>query len=270
MLSAAARHSASVQRPTRGAAAASAPAVPDKAAYIPIPDSTGTVDNYDELYPASKWTDPHHYLKTSESVEESISDALANGFTYYMDERDKDWLDKNNEEARGEGTSAQGALSAAGTATRTSQRSAKAKGKEPDVQQPVVMTEDEFELVMGLFEKVTHEKTAYLHHVSRRDDGDAQSPDRIRSQGLESGGHFPPFSDYQDTFGSPLPPDTFAAFAVPAWISPPAQMIRYAKLIYPYWKERRIERGGHRVIPALNVRMILLSLLSRIYPPLSF
>lgn len=264
MLSAAARHSASVQRPTRGAAA-SAPAAPDRAAYIPIPDSTGTVDNYEELYPASKWTDPHHYLKTSECVEESISDALANGFTYYMDERDKDWLDKNNEEARGEGTSAQGALSTAGTATRTSQRSAKAKGKEPDVPQPVVMTEDELELVMGLFEKVTNEKTAYLHHVSRRDECGPQIAHYLDLQGLESGGHFPPFSDYQDTFASPLPPDTFAAFVVPSWIPPPPQMLRYAKLVYPYWKERRIERGGHRVIPALNVSMILFFFLSQTY-----
>jgi hypothetical protein len=82
-----------------------------------------------------------------------------------MDERDKEWLDKNNEEARGEGTSAQGAVSTPGTATRTSQRSAKAKGKEPDVAQPIVISEDEFELVMGLFEKVTHEKTEFLHHV---------------------------------------------------------------------------------------------------------
>lgn len=80
-----------------------------------------------------------------------------------MDERDKEWLDKNNEEARGEGTSAQGAVSASGT--RTSARSAKAKGKEPEASQPVVVSEDEFELVMGLFEKVTHEKTEYLHHV---------------------------------------------------------------------------------------------------------
>jgi enhancer of polycomb-like protein len=82
-----------------------------------------------------------------------------------MDERDKEWLDKNNEEARGEGTSAQGAVSTSGTTTRTSQRSAKAKGKEPDVAQPIVISEDEFELVMGLFEKVTHEKTEFLHHV---------------------------------------------------------------------------------------------------------
>ena len=82
-----------------------------------------------------------------------------------MDERDKEWLDKNNEEARGEGTSAQGAL--AGTSTRSG-RSAKAKGKDPEVSQPAVMTEDEFELVMAIFEKVTHEKTEFLHHVRKK------------------------------------------------------------------------------------------------------
>jgi enhancer of polycomb-like protein len=87
-----------------------------------------------------------------------------------MDERDQEWLDKNNEEARGEGTSAQGAVSAGGTSTRSgsSLRSAKAKGKEPEVSKPLVISENEFELVMGLFEKVTHEKTEYLHHVSNR------------------------------------------------------------------------------------------------------
>ena len=96
-------------------------------------------------------------------MEENITDGIANGFTYYMDERDQEWLEKNNEEARGEGTSAQGALSVSGT--RTSARSAKAKGKEPEALLPVVITEDEFELVMGIFEKVTHERTEYLHHV---------------------------------------------------------------------------------------------------------
>ncbi len=41
----------------------------------------------------------------------------------------------------------------------------KEKGKEPDISQPVVISEDEFELVMGVFEKVTHEQTEYLHHM---------------------------------------------------------------------------------------------------------
>jgi enhancer of polycomb-like protein len=153
-----------------------------------------------------------------------------------MDERDKEWLDRNNEEARGEGTSAQGALSASGATTRSglSQRSAKAKGKEPESTQPLAITEDEFELVMGIFEKVTHDTTEFLHH------------------GLESGMAFPPFTDYQEAFSSPLPPSMFATFTVPTWIPQPALLLRLAKVIYPYWRDRRIERKGHRIIPILN------------------
>ena len=67
---------------------------------------------------------------------------------------------------------------------------------------------------------------------------------------------FPPFSDYQDVFSSPLPSSMFATYTVPEWIPPPATLLRIAKAIYPYWKERRIERGGHRIIPALNVGLV--------------
>jgi enhancer of polycomb-like protein len=126
------------------------PEKPAAPAFIPTPDSTGIVDNYEELYPSCRWKDPSTYVCISLSTEEQIADGLAGGFTYYMDERDKEWLDKNNEEARGEGTSAQGAVSTSGT--RTSARSAKAKGKEPDVTQPVAISEDEFELVVGVYE----------------------------------------------------------------------------------------------------------------------
>lgn len=122
------------------------------------------VDNYGELYPLDRWKDPATFVKSSDTVEESIFSALANGFIYYMDERDKDWLDKSNEEARGEGTSAQGAMSS--TSTRSG-RSSKAKGKDPEFNQPIAMSEDEFELVMAIFEKLTHEKTPFLYHVSR-------------------------------------------------------------------------------------------------------
>jgi len=51
--------------------------------------------------------------------------------------------------------------------TRTSVRSANAKGKEPESLFPVVISEDEFELVIGIFEQVTHERTGFLHHVRR-------------------------------------------------------------------------------------------------------
>ncbi|KAI0659248.1 enhancer of polycomb-like-domain-containing protein [Cubamyces menziesii] len=238
---AASRHQAA--RSTRAAEKESAPA-----AYIPTPDSTGIVPNYEELYPSGRWKDPITYVKSSDTVEEATSFALANGFIYYMDERDKEWLDKNNEEARGEGTSAQGAMS--GTSTRSG-RSAKAKGKEPDVTQPVSMTEDEFELVMAIFEKVTHEKTEFLHHVGNQS---SRNEHVFKgNQGLEQGAPFPPFSDYQDTFASPLKPDLFAVYQVPEWVPSPQQMLRYARVVYPYWRERRQERGGHRIIPTVNL-----------------
>ena len=43
----------------------------------------------------------------------------------------------------------------------------KGKGNEPEVAQPLTISENEFELVMGLFEKITHKKTEFLHHVCR-------------------------------------------------------------------------------------------------------
>jgi len=138
-------------------------------AFIPTPDSTGIVANYEYIcridgrIPSPSCRKEHllNDRPTSQTVDESLFNGIAGGFTYYMDERDKEWLDKNNGEARGEGTSAQGALSTSNT--RTSARSAKAKGKEPDISQSVVISEDEFKLVMGVFEKVTHERTEYLH-----------------------------------------------------------------------------------------------------------
>jgi enhancer of polycomb-like protein len=158
------RHQAHAQRPTRGGSTAP----PAPTAFIPTPDSTGIVDNYEELYLPGRWIDPATYIRTSETIDAFLESGLNDQFTYYMDERDKEWLDRNNEEARGEGTSAQGAVSASGTTTRSgsSTRSAKAKGKEPDVIQPVMILEDEFELAMGLYERWTFEKTPFLHHVS--------------------------------------------------------------------------------------------------------
>lgn len=244
VLSEAAQRNYSTQRPSRGA---NDKKVTPPAAYIPTPDSTGIVDNYEQLYPPNKWKDPVTYVCTSTTVEEATSYALAHDCTYYMDERDKEWLDKNNEEARGEGTSVQGAMS---STVRSSSRSAKAKGKEPELSSPVVVSDDEFELVVGLLEKVTHEKTEHLHLVSASAPAKHLAHPERQSLG---GMPFPPFSDYQDTFSSPLAPSDFAAFTVPSWIPPPSALLRIARAIYPHWKERRLEREGHRIIPTLNV-----------------
>lgn len=135
-------------------------------AYIPTPDAAGVVDNWEELYPASRWVDPSSYVKFSYTVEETLPRPLNDGFTYVMDERDLAWLEKNNAEARGEGTSSQAAPAAAGTTTRSGgSRTSKGKGKEADAPLPVHISEDDFELVMGLFEKLTHDKTPFLHVV---------------------------------------------------------------------------------------------------------
>ncbi|KAN0132706.1 hypothetical protein V8E53_009377 [Lactarius tabidus] len=142
--------------------------------FIPILDNTGLVENHKSLYPTDQWHEPFSYVKTSETIEETTQDSLLH---YLMDGCDNEWLDKNNEEACGKGTLAQGAVSTSGTTMRTSQLSAKMKGKDPDIVQPIVILEDEFELVMGLFE-VTHEKTEFLH------------------PGLEQGSSFPPFANY--------------------------------------------------------------------------
>ena len=64
---------------------------------------------------------------------------------------------------------------------------------------------------------------------------------------------FPPFSDYQETLSAALAPATFATFTAPPWVPTPSQLTRIARIIYPYWRERRTERGGHRIIPTLNV-----------------
>jgi enhancer of polycomb-like protein len=64
---------------------------------------------------------------------------------------------------------------------------------------------------------------------------------------------FPVFSEYQDVFTVPLPTSIFATYSPPTWIPNPPALLKLAKAIYPYWKERRIERGGYRIIPTLNV-----------------
>ncbi|THU87120.1 hypothetical protein K435DRAFT_782619 [Dendrothele bispora CBS 962.96] len=33
-------------------------------------------------------------------------------------------------------------------------------------------------------------------------------------------------------------------------------LVSIARSVYPYWKERRLERPGHRIVPILNVSQI--------------
>lgn len=144
-----------------GSGRASKPNEEVASASIPIPDATGVVDDWQKQYPSGRWVDPNAYVKASDSIEQSIEGFLLNGISYDMDERDVAWLDKHNSAAKGEGTSA-----SAGSPDRL--RAAKMRGKDASSpEQPsFVITENEFELTMGLFEKFTDEKCPYLHLVS--------------------------------------------------------------------------------------------------------
>ncbi|KIY63417.1 hypothetical protein CYLTODRAFT_137134 [Cylindrobasidium torrendii FP15055 ss-10] len=197
--------------------------------YIPTPESA-VVEGYEKRHPQRKWRDPATYVTHSETVDEAWVCGLADGCTYFMDERDKAWLDKNNEDARGEGTSA-----AAGVSPhRLSPRSAKTKGKEPEASPAVVMDENAFELAMGLFELATHREAEFLHH------------------GFQGADSIPPFSTYQTLFGNPLRPEYFSRCVVPTKLPTPALLLQIGRAIYPHWRQRRAERNGVRIISQLN------------------
>ncbi|VDC01665.1 unnamed protein product [Peniophora sp. CBMAI 1063] len=197
-------------------------ALPAPELVIPVPDHAGTVDSYEQHYPADRWTDPHSYVKVSSVVEECIDANLNGGFTYYMDEQDQEWLDAQNKLA------STLPLTPVSAAPRASRRGSMRESAEPPRAFPA--SYDEFELVMGLLELVTEEKAPLLHH------------DQV----------FPPFTDYLDVFAHELSAEIFSSFTVPVWVPPPARMASLASAIHPYWKERRTCRRGQRIIPTLN------------------
>ncbi|KAJ7865056.1 hypothetical protein B0H13DRAFT_1898810 [Mycena leptocephala] len=174
---------------------------------IPIPGSVQLVANYTELYPSDGWLDPSTYVQSTETISEACSGALIDhDYTYYMDEADKKWLDDRNHGCCVE---------------------------EPIVHERragctlVLISADEFELVMGLFEILTGPKLRSQHQLSD-------------------------FSFFQPFFQAPLHPDTFASHVVPAWVPPPSVLTSIALIIYPHWQQRRSLRGGHKIFPLLN------------------
>jgi enhancer of polycomb-like protein len=46
----------------------------------------GTITN---KYPSQWWEDPGAYIRSSDTINKSVSNALVDAFTYYMNEHDK-------------------------------------------------------------------------------------------------------------------------------------------------------------------------------------
>ncbi|KAJ7926644.1 hypothetical protein B0H13DRAFT_2561701 [Mycena leptocephala] len=89
----------------------------------------------------------------------------------------------------------------------------------------VSISEDEFELVMGLLEILTGPKLQQ---------------------------ELPDFSFFKPFFLALLRPDTFASHIMPAWIQPPSVLSSIALTIHPHWHQRRLLRGGRKIFPSLN------------------
>ncbi|QRW27457.1 enhancer of polycomb-like protein 1 [Rhizoctonia solani] len=198
------------------------PRASGSSAYIPTPDAAGHAPDWERYYTANRWEEPEGYVRFSDTVEETQVGAIAAGCTYYMDEVDAEWLSKNNAELTD--------AARASSPSRGLPRSAKARGKEPE-SPSVAITEDEFELVMGILERITDERHPCLHaDVSK----------------------FPTLTDFEPVFSNRLPISFFPDYRVPDSVPPPAQLLRMFRVIYPHWRERRLERDGRRIIPQIN------------------
>lgn len=138
-------------------------------AFIPTPDSTGTISTeaYRLLYPSNVFHDPATHIRFSDTVEDSIRGAA----NYTMDEDDEDWLEAYNAAIQQQLTNGQQAAdgdakenNAGAVVNGRSPREKKQKGR--DSSSTAVISEDDFEEVMEFLEKVAEEKAPMAHVVT--------------------------------------------------------------------------------------------------------
>ncbi|GJN88229.1 hypothetical protein Rhopal_001194-T1 [Rhodotorula paludigena] len=210
-------------------------------AYIPTRTSQPIPDaEYDALYRPG-YVDPISYIRFSDTVEDTQKGAVA----YTMDEDDEDWLeDFNAQFAPGAKPRPRASSSAAPAGDddvhgTPSGRGARNKSKPPpsspaagpssalaggtgtldSLPPPTApLSEDDFELVMEVFETVTDRK-APMAHVNLS--------------------LLPKLDDFDEAFLDLLRPEL-------------ARLRPYVSEVYTHWKERRIARGGKSVIPQLD------------------
>ena len=66
--------------------------------------------------------------------------------------------------------------------------------------------------------------------------------------------HIAPFADYESVFSQPSRA-YFSSYTIPELVSQPAHILRLARCVFDHWRERRLERGGSRIMPQLNVSL---------------
>jgi enhancer of polycomb-like protein len=167
-----------------------------------------------------------------------VSSGLRDGFTYYMDEQDKEWVDTRNGSYSVEPLTSRG-------------RSAKVKAKDTQVVSTFPVTYDEFELVMGILEIITEQKAPLLHHVGTI----TMRAFSMLTASQNHGGNtlYPPLSEYQDVLSRTLPSYFFSNWATPSWVPQPHRMLSLVETVFAYWQDRRKARNGHRIFPTPTV-----------------
>lgn len=128
------------------------PGVSKKSYHIPTPKSVEVLSQaqYNKEYPSGAYSDPVTYVRFSDTVEMATQ-----GPPYCMDDDDKGWLDKHNEKARKEAQKVE----------KDSKVSEQAQYKalmKRDAAKYTVISEDEFETVMFVFERATCERHPLL------------------------------------------------------------------------------------------------------------
>lgn len=224
-----------------------------KSYHIPTPKTVEvlTTKQYNEEYPPNAYSDPVTFVQYSDTVEDNIR-----GAPYCLDEDDQGWLDKHNDKARKEMEKEEKAL----------------KDKEAvralACEQPerlLVITEDEFETVMSIFERTTSEKQPLLEL------GFAKAPtlDDLLQEFEESSATsalaLPELPPYSADEPNPLltkpakKSDSLAKPGVSDMEWSPSNPYRHlpvlkpcARVVYPWWYLRRQARDGKAIVPYLN------------------
>ncbi|KAK6969516.1 hypothetical protein R3P38DRAFT_3144544 [Favolaschia claudopus] len=152
---------------------------------IPTPGTLQLSDeHYTQLYPPLQWRDSEVYINTEKELD--FGNVLS-GDGYLLDETDADWLQSNNQVANGK-----------------------------------TISEDDMELVMGIFEQLT---------------------------GLQEPRDW---ASYMILFSSKLAATCFASGMVPSWVPPPHSLVYIAQQVYPHWRHRRTLLDNSKLRPSHN------------------
>jgi len=140
------------------------------AAFIPTPDATGHVADWEKLYKPRPHSEPVTYIRFSDTVEDT------SGVAYDMDEEDDDWLQACNANIL---ANAESNKAAASQQERDARGTRSPKKKDGPPTSP--LSELHFEMIMDHFERVTEERLPLLRLDMSR---------------------FPTFADLEPTFSS--------------------------------------------------------------------